>query len=408
MIRQTDVSYSIHVGRGRLDRRHFTRFLTVAVVLITVLLMSACGAAVPTAENQLEVLSAAEQTNIVAEGAHVRPVDELSQSLSQDIEAVRQQNFLSFRALEDSVTDQPLSFDIEHLRQMYDANWGIEADAADVRRFVQPIKGNGASEPPTFDIQHLRRIYDGNWGIEADVVDLNPANLLSSIFLAANPELSVVSRYSAAAEMEVNRPATLDIEAVRQQNFMALQSFNAGSSVPGIVAGEPTIFAIEYLRQIYDANWGIEADAPDARRFVQPIKGNGASEPPIFDIEHLRQIYDANWSIEADSVDLNPADQSSIFLAANPELMVVHYYTGAIRNEILPALSHTGFPDKSTLDAFLEANPELRFARRRLAAAMETGDDSTYLATDPAVEPVVVPEQSLDFWIDILSRNYNQ
>jgi len=129
--------------------------------------------------------------------------------------------------------------------------------------------------------------------------------------------------------------------------------------------------------------------------------------PPTFDIEHLRQVYDANWAVEADAVDVNLADQSSIFLAANPELMMARRYRDVIENEVLPAQSYVGFPDKSTLDAFLEANPELRFARSRLAAAIEKGDDSTILATDPAVEPEVVPEQSLDFWIDVLSRNNN-
>ena len=222
MKNQIIVSHLIHAGREPLDRNHFTRFLIVVASLITALIMSACGAALPVTEDQPDVPRAGEQTSLIEAGTGVQR--------AFDADAARYSG-LAVRYSTENVIGQSLPFDVEHLRQVYDANWVIEADAPDVRRPVQPIKGNGASEPPTFDIEHLR--------------------------------------------------------------------------------------------QIYDANWGIEADAPDVHRPVQPIRGNGASEPPTFDIEHLRQIYDANWGIEADAVDVNPADQSSIILATNPELALV-------------------------------------------------------------------------------------
>jgi hypothetical protein len=59
---------------------------------------------------------------------------------------------------------------------------------------------------------------------------------------------------------------------------------------------------------------------------------------------------------------------ASAFYAANPELMVAHRSTAS---EIL------------TLDAFLEANPELRFARNRLAVGVEESTDSAFLAANP-------------------------
>ncbi|HEX9925073.1 MAG TPA: hypothetical protein VGD99_20625 [Anaerolineae bacterium] len=255
MKNQTTVSHPIHACRGYLDRKHFTRYLIVAASMIVALIMSACGTALPVAENQPDELSAAEQTNRVEEGTGVQRAfdadaarysglanaylseNETNGQQALDAEVARYSGLAARYSTENEIGPS-LPFDIEHLRQIYDANWGVEADAADVRRTVQPIKGNVASEPPAFDIEHLR--------------------------------------------------------------------------------------------QIYDANWGVEADAADVRRTVQPTEGNGAGEPPTFDIAHLRQIYDANWGVEGDAVDVNPANRSSAFLAANPELALAQRYTGMV------------------------------------------------------------------------------
>jgi hypothetical protein len=82
----------------------------------------------------------------------------------------------------------------------------------------------------------------------------------------------------------------------------------------------------------------------------------------------------------------------SAFYAANPELKIL-LYTGSLEKvdiqpddydiELLRAQSYAVFREKNSLDIFLEANPELRFARNRLATVTEEGVDSTFLATNP-------------------------
>jgi len=243
-MRNQTVSHPIHAGRRHRDRKHVTRYLIAAAVLFMMLITSACGAALPVAENQPDETLAAEQTNLVkkdavvqrafdADAARYSGLANLYSSESEanshqgiEAEAARYTGLANFYASENEANgpqameaeaarynglavrysiengiDESPTFDIEHLRQIYDANWGIEADAADVHRTVQPIKGNVASEPPAFDIEHLGQIYDANWGIEADAVDLNPAGLSNTI-LATNPELALVQRYTGMVEWQ--------------------------------------------------------------------------------------------------------------------------------------------------------------------------------------------------------------
>lgn len=215
---QTTVSHPIHIGRGYLDQKRFTRVLIVATSLIMVLIMSACGTALPVPENQPDEPSAAGQINLIEEGANVQRAFDadaaryngLANLYSSESEANSHQAMeaetarysgLAVRYSTENEIGQPLPFDVEHLRQIYDANWGIEADAADVHRTVQPIKGNAANEPPAFNIEHLRQIYDANWSVEADRVDVNPTGQPSA-FMATNPELALAQRYSSMVEWQ--------------------------------------------------------------------------------------------------------------------------------------------------------------------------------------------------------------
>lgn len=81
-------------------------------------------------------------------------------------------------------------------------------------------------------------------------------------------------------------------------------------------------------------------------------------------------------------LEANDTQSDSELFAANPELMAADRFTGAIEEETMSASTfyatnpelmatqrYAVEAEESTLDAFLRANPELRFVRRSLETA---------------------------------------
>lgn len=165
--------------------------------------------------------------------------------------------------------------------------------------------------------------------------------MTESEFLAANPELKIVRRYTGAIENEGSQPATYDIEVVRHKNFTDFQTLKANLAGEENIADHAGADNVAALRYKFRHGLGIEANIE-----------NEGSRPDTYDIEVIR------------------------------------------------TQNYAAFLEKNSLDAFVEANPELRFARRRLATAIEetanpelseklarrwmmTQVDSTFLAANP-------------------------
>jgi hypothetical protein len=120
----------------------------------------------------------------------------------------------------------------------------------------------------------------------------------TSASLAANPELMMAQRYTAAVDNETGEPATADIEALRAKSF---------------------------------DDWRIEAQVPDVRSVINPIKDYVSGQPATFDIEALRAQYFKEWRIEADTVDTSLTHSHSVILADNPELSLASRYSDYVQ-----------------------------------------------------------------------------
>lgn len=241
-----------------------------------------------------------------------------------------------------------------------------------------------------------------------------------STFLANNPELMVARRYSSAIENEGSPPDPYHIETLRAQRYAEAAKKRAESALPAtnpeLLKAHPPTFDKEGLRHTYFQDWIIEANAADAvKPAIKPmhlrrVPGytidavKPAIQPVSFDREDLRQTYFRDWQIEADRPEPSPlgqpvsmvTDQTSADPVAQQRYKFQHGLgiEAALENGANPATLED-------LDAFLEANPELRFIRNHLATAiieeatnpelaeklarrqMRTGLTSTFLAANP-------------------------
>ena len=92
-----------------------------------------------------------------------------------------------------------------------------------VRGYTGAIENEG-SQPVTFDLEALREFFAHEWTIEADTIDPSPLmqpvsngiEMTEADFLAANPELKIVRRYTGAIENKGSQPVTFDLEALRE------------------------------------------------------------------------------------------------------------------------------------------------------------------------------------------------
>jgi hypothetical protein len=192
-----------------------------------------------------------------------------------------------------------------------------------VRRTVQPIKGNVASEPPTFDIEHLRQTYDANWGIEADAVDVSLSDQSSSILAApggrpANKPGSGFHNSTTSKGKQIMPTQTIVSHPIQVvERFLGQQNVERLKAV-GVTLITAAITVACGLILIAPENAATVEGTAGQMIWDQPRQPN-----PILSLTGIQPAVEA-------AADVNPVDPSSAILAASPELAIARRYAAMV------------------------------------------------------------------------------